>query len=99
MVLVVVVRFFNIAVLESAGDLKQAFTKPEVRSSLGDLDTVASPHLFKKVAVPGICVDLRTSHHRTIGDLLCYNFRSLLKRYFQVFLDKIFYWPLVQLRE
>jgi heme-degrading monooxygenase HmoA len=49
--------FFNYAVFESAGHLKQAFTKPEVRSSLGDLDTVASPHLFKKVAVPGICVD------------------------------------------
>ena len=36
MVLVVVVQFFNYAVWEYAGHLRQAFTKPEVRSSLGD---------------------------------------------------------------
>jgi quinol monooxygenase YgiN len=51
--------FFNYAVFESAEQFKQAFNNPEFRSSVADLppSTVMSPHLFKKVAVPGICVD------------------------------------------
>ena len=41
-----------------AAHFKQAFNRPEFRSSMADvlLNTVMSPHLFRKVAVPGICV-------------------------------------------
>ena len=51
--------FFNYVVWESAEHFKQAFNKPEFRSSMADVlpNTTMSPHLFKKVAVPGICVD------------------------------------------
>jgi quinol monooxygenase YgiN len=51
--------FFNYAVFESAEHFKRAFNTPEFRSSMARLqpDTVMSPHLFKKVAVPDICVD------------------------------------------
>ena len=51
--------FFNYVVWESAEHFKRAFNRPEFRSSMADLlpNTVMSPHLFKKVAVPGICVD------------------------------------------
>jgi heme-degrading monooxygenase HmoA len=51
--------FINYAVWESAEHFKRAFNSPEFRSSVADLppSTVMSPHLFKKVAVPGICVD------------------------------------------
>ena len=51
--------FFNYGVWESAEHFKRAFNKPELRSSIADVlpNTVMSPHLFKKVAVPGICVD------------------------------------------
>jgi quinol monooxygenase YgiN len=51
--------FFNYAVFESAEHFKRAFNTPEFRSSMAALppNTVMSPHLFKKVAVPGICVD------------------------------------------
>ena len=51
--------FFNYVVWESAEHFKRAFNKPELRSSIADVrpNTVMSPHLFKKVAVPGICVD------------------------------------------
>ena len=51
--------FFNYAVFESAEHFKRAFNTPEFRSSMANLppNTVMSPHLFKKVAVPGICVD------------------------------------------
>jgi hypothetical protein len=39
--------------------LKRAFNTPEVKFRLDRYPStvVASPHLFKKVAVPGICVD------------------------------------------
>ena len=49
----------NYAVWESAEHFKRAFNSPEFRSSVADLpaSTVMSPHLFKKVAVSGICVD------------------------------------------
>jgi heme-degrading monooxygenase HmoA len=51
--------FFNYVVWESAEYFKQAFNSPEFRSSMADVlpNTVMSPHLFKKVTVPGICVD------------------------------------------
>jgi len=51
--------FFNYVVWESAEHFKQAFNKPQFRSSMADLlpNVIMSPHLFKKVAVPGICVD------------------------------------------
>ena len=51
--------FFNYVIWESAEHFKRAFNRPEFRSSMADLlpNTVMSPHLFKKVAVPGICVD------------------------------------------
>jgi heme-degrading monooxygenase HmoA len=51
--------FFNYVVWESAEHFKRAFNRPEFRSSVADVlpNTVMSPHLFKKVAVPGICVD------------------------------------------
>jgi heme-degrading monooxygenase HmoA len=51
--------FFNYVVWESAEHFKRAFNRPEFQSSMADVlpDNVMSPHLFKKVAVPGICVD------------------------------------------
>jgi len=44
---------------ESAEHFKQAFNNPEFLSTMAALapNTVMSPHLFKKVAVPDICVD------------------------------------------
>lgn len=51
--------FVNYAVWESAEHLRQAINNPEFQSKLKQYpaSVVASPHLFKKVAVPGICVD------------------------------------------
>jgi hypothetical protein len=51
--------FVNYAVFESPKLLKQAFKNPDFQSKISEYSasTVASPHLFKKVAVPGICVD------------------------------------------
>jgi heme-degrading monooxygenase HmoA len=51
--------FFNYVVWESAKYFKQAFNRSEFRSSMADVlpNTTMSPHLFKKVAVPGVCVD------------------------------------------
>jgi heme-degrading monooxygenase HmoA len=51
--------FINYAVWESVEHFKQATSDPAFRSALSHyLDsTVASPHLFRKVAVPGVCVD------------------------------------------
>ena len=50
--------FLNYAVWESTEDFKRAFTHPEFRAHLGHYppSTVVSPHLFQKLAVPGICV-------------------------------------------
>ena len=50
--------FLNYAVWESTELFKRAFTHPEFRSHLGryPASTVVSPHLFQKVAVPGVCV-------------------------------------------
>ena len=49
--------FINVAVWESAQALGQAFSSPEfqARSARYPDSTVAAPHVFKKVAVPGIC--------------------------------------------
>src|SRR5918992_1055117 len=48
--------FLNYAVWESTEAFARAFAQPAFRSSLGKYppSTVASPHLFSKVAVPGI---------------------------------------------
>ena len=50
--------FLNVAVWESTRHFKQAFYNPEFQSQLAHYPSsaVASPHLFRKVAVPGICV-------------------------------------------
>ena len=52
--------FINYAVWESADQFKNAVNKvmnPNDRMSKYPPGTVASPHLFKKVAVAGVCVD------------------------------------------
>ena len=51
--------FVNYVVWESAAHFRQAFNRPEIQSNMASVlpNTVMSPHLFKKVAVPGICVD------------------------------------------
>jgi quinol monooxygenase YgiN len=51
--------FVNYAVWESVEQFKRAFTNPEFQAKLQDYppSAAASPHLFKKVAVPGICVN------------------------------------------
>jgi quinol monooxygenase YgiN len=52
--------FVNYAVWESAAHFKRAVNNvmnPNDRMSAFPASTVASPHLFKKVGVPGICVD------------------------------------------
>jgi hypothetical protein len=51
--------FFNYAVLESTAALSKALSKAdlEVVMERYGVDTIISPHIFKKVAVPGICVD------------------------------------------
>ena len=50
--------YLNYAVWESTAAFRAAFTHPQFRAKLSSYpaSTVASPHLFKKVAVPGICV-------------------------------------------
>ena len=51
-------EFLNYAVWESSEHFKRAFSNPEFRAKLKDYppSTVASPHLFEKLSVPGICV-------------------------------------------
>lgn len=52
--------FVNYAVWESAAQFKKAvknIMNPQDMMSAYPPSTVASPHLFKKVAVPGICVE------------------------------------------
>ena len=50
--------YLNYAVWESTAAFRAAFTHPQFRAKLSTYpaSAVASPHLFKKVAVPGICV-------------------------------------------
>src|SRR5215469_2417164 len=50
--------YLNYAVWESTAHFRAAFTHPEFRAKISAYphSAVASPHLFQKVAVPGICV-------------------------------------------
>jgi heme-degrading monooxygenase HmoA len=50
--------YLNYAIWESTAAFRAAFTHPQFRASLSAYPSsaVASPHLFQKVAVPGICV-------------------------------------------
>jgi hypothetical protein len=50
--------FVNYSIWESMAEFRKTFSDDEVRTSLTKFppSTVASPHLFTKVAVPGICV-------------------------------------------
>jgi heme-degrading monooxygenase HmoA len=51
--------FLNHAVWESVEAFRNAFGDPKFQATFARYpdSTVASPHLFQKVAVPGICVD------------------------------------------
>jgi heme-degrading monooxygenase HmoA len=51
--------FLNHAVWESVEAFSNAFGDPQFQATFARYpeSTVASPHLFQKVAVPGICVD------------------------------------------
>jgi heme-degrading monooxygenase HmoA len=51
--------FVNYVVWESVAHFKQAFDKPEFRTNMANVlpNTVMSPHLFKKIAISGVCVD------------------------------------------
>jgi heme-degrading monooxygenase HmoA len=50
--------YLNCAVWESTALYRAAFTHPEFKAGLAAYPSsvVATPHLFQKVAVPGICV-------------------------------------------
>jgi heme-degrading monooxygenase HmoA len=50
--------YLNYAVWESTAAFRAAFMHPEFRATLSAYPSsaVASPHLFQKLAVPGICV-------------------------------------------
>lgn len=50
--------YLNYAVWESTSDFRTAFTHPEFVQKLPTYPSsaAAAPHLFQKVAVPGICV-------------------------------------------
>ncbi len=50
--------FLNYAVWESIEDFRNAFTNPEFQKHLSSYpeSAVVSPHLFKKMSIPGHCV-------------------------------------------
>ena len=50
--------FVNYAIWESVESFRAAFMNPEFQKRIADYpeSAVASPHLFKKIAVPGHCV-------------------------------------------
>ena len=50
--------FLNYAVWESVDDFRRAFEQRAIREALGQYpaSAVASPHLFRKLDVPGFCV-------------------------------------------
>lgn len=50
--------YFNYAVWETMADFRAAFTHPQFSEKLLTYPSsaVASPHLFQKVAIPGICL-------------------------------------------
>jgi heme-degrading monooxygenase HmoA len=49
--------FVNVAQWESVGRLRDAFMTPEFQDSLARYPSsaIASPHVFRRVEVPGIC--------------------------------------------
>ncbi len=49
--------FINVAVWESSSALRDALSSPEFQRRIGryPAGTESSPHLFAKVAVPGVC--------------------------------------------
>jgi quinol monooxygenase YgiN len=51
--------FINYAVWESTSQFKQALSNPQFQAKISEYpaSAIASPHLFKKIAVPGICID------------------------------------------
>src|SRR5919109_1589904 len=51
--------FVNYAVWESAAHLRNAIKNVDVQARISEYpaNVVISPHIFKKVAVPGICVE------------------------------------------
>jgi len=51
--------FVNYAVWESVEAFRNAFGRPEFQSAMARYpsSTVTSPHLFQKVAVPGVCIE------------------------------------------
>jgi heme-degrading monooxygenase HmoA len=51
--------FVNYAIWESVQSFRNAFTHPEFQSRITNYpeSAVASPHLFKKLAMPGHCVE------------------------------------------
>lgn len=50
--------FLNYAVWESVDDFRRAFAQRAIREAIGQYpeSAVVSPHLFRKLAVPGVCV-------------------------------------------
>jgi heme-degrading monooxygenase HmoA len=50
--------YLNYAVWESTAHFRAAFTHPDFLAKIATYpaSAIASPHLFQKVAVPGICV-------------------------------------------
>lgn len=50
--------YLNYAIWESTAAFEAAFSSPEFQAKLSDYPSsvVTSPHLFEKIAVPGICV-------------------------------------------
>ena len=51
--------FLNTAIWESVSAFRDAFSDPAFQATFTRYpdSTVASPHLFQKMAVPGICID------------------------------------------
>jgi hypothetical protein len=50
--------YLNYAVWEPTAAFRVAFTHPEFQAKLAlyPASAVAAPHLFQKIAVPGVCV-------------------------------------------
>ncbi|AIT05276.1 antibiotic biosynthesis monooxygenase [Sphingomonas taxi] len=50
--------FLNYAVWQSVGHFRAAFASPAFQARLADYpdEAAVSPHLFRKIEVPGICV-------------------------------------------
>ena len=50
--------YLNYALWETTAQFRAAFTNPDFRAKLSSYPSsvIGSPHLFQKVAVPGVCV-------------------------------------------